>query len=101
MSVPVKKIAIGAVAALALSSAFATPASAWCNGWGCGGGNPGAAAAAGLVGGLALGAVAASAAQQPRVYYAEPAYGGCWLERRAVYDEWGNYIGRRNIRVCE
>ena len=48
MSVPVKKIAIGAVAALALSSAFATPASAWCNGWGCGGGNPGAAAAAGL-----------------------------------------------------
>ncbi len=24
-----------------------------------------------------------------------------WIERRPVYDSWGNYIGRRRIRVCE
>jgi hypothetical protein len=99
MSIPVKKIVIGAVAALSLSSAFSTPASAWCNGWGCGGGNAGAAAAAGLIGGLALGAAAANA-NQPG-YYAAPAYGGCWIERRPVYDQWGNFIGRRRIRVCQ
>jgi hypothetical protein len=96
MSIPVRKIVIGAVAALSLSSAFSTPASAWCNGWGCGGGNAGGAA---LIGGLALGAVIANA-NQPR-YYAAPAYGGCWIERRPVYDEWGNFIGRRRIRVCQ
>ena len=101
MSIPVKKIVIAAVAALSLSSAFSSPASAWCNGWGCGGGDAGGAAAAGLIGGLALGAVIANA-NQPRYYYAQPVYGGgCWIERRAVYDEWGNYIGRRRVRICE
>jgi hypothetical protein len=101
MSIPVKKIVIGAVAALSLSSAFSSPASAWCNGWGCGGDNAGGAAAAGLIGGLALGAVIANA-NQPRYYYATPAYGGgCWIERRPVYDEWGNFIGRRRVRICE
>ncbi|HUO53339.1 MAG TPA: hypothetical protein VMU18_01260 [Rhodoblastus sp.] len=100
MSVPVKKIAIGAVMALSLSAAYATPAAAWCNGWGCGGGgNAGAAAAAGLIGGMALGAAAANAAQ-PHYYYGAPA-AECWFERRPVYDSWGNYIGRRRIRVCE
>jgi hypothetical protein len=102
MAIPFKKIAVVAIAALSLSASFSTPASAWCNGWGCGGGyNAGPAVAAGVLGGLALGAVAASAAQ-PRYYAPAPVYGGdCWFERRPVYDSWGNYIGRRRIRVCE
>lgn len=24
----------------------------------------------------------------------------CWIERRPVTDRWGNYIGDRNVRVC-
>jgi hypothetical protein len=56
----------------------------------------GGAVAAGLVGGLALGALAATAAQP---YYAAPAYGRCWIERRRVADAWGNlYV--RPVRVC-
>jgi hypothetical protein len=106
MTLSFRKLAIGAVAALSLSAAAATPAAAWCNGWGCGGGwgggyNAGPAVAAGVLGGMALGAAAASAAQ-PRYYAPAPVYGGdCWIERRPVYDNWGNYIGRRRIRVCE
>lgn len=96
-----KKIAVGALSALALSAAFATPASAWCNGWGCGGGgyNAGPAVAAGVLGGLALGAVAAGAAQGP--YYGPGPVEGCWVERRPVYDDYGNYLGRRRVRVCQ
>jgi hypothetical protein len=100
MSIPVKKIVIGAVVALSLGSAYSTPAAAWCNGWGCGGYDNGGAAAAGLIGGLALGAAIANS-QQPHYYYAQPAYGGCWFERRAVYDQWGNFIGRRRVRICQ
>ncbi len=33
--------------------------------------------------------------------YGAPAYGaGCWRERRAVHDNWGNFRGYRMIRVC-
>ena len=100
MAISLKSTAIAAVAALSLSAAFATPASAWCNGWGCGGGyNAGPAVAAGVLGGMALGAAAAGAAQGP--YYGGPGYGGCWVERRPVYDAYGNYIGRRRMRVCQ
>ncbi|WP_298427394.1 hypothetical protein [Rhodoblastus sp.] len=102
MAVPFKKIAFGAIAALSLSASLSTPASAWCGGWGCGGYNAGPAVAAGVLGGMALGAAAASAAQPGYYYGPGPAYGGdCWIERRPVYDSWGNYIGRRRIRVCE
>jgi hypothetical protein len=101
MTISLKSTAIAALAALSVSAAFATPAAAWCNGWGCGGGyNAGPAVAAGVLGGMALGAAAAGAAQGP--VYAAPGYGGgCWVERRPVYDDWGNYIGRRRVRVCE
>ena len=50
----------------------------------------GPAAALGL-GALAVGAIAASSA------YA----GDCYLERRAVLDDYGNVIGYRRIRVCD
>lgn len=65
-------------------------------GWGYGG-----AAAAGLVGGLALGAIAAPAYGGGYGY--APAYGygysDCFIERQRVYDAWGRPIIRR-VRVC-
>lgn len=84
---------LAAAATLGLGiAATATPAAAWYphhhHGYGWGG-----PAAAGVIGGLALGAMAASASQ--------PAYGGCWIERRPVYSERGRFLGQRRIRVCE
>lgn len=67
------------------------------NGW------RGGAVAAGVIGGLALGSIAARAAQphyyEP-AYTSEPDYGGCFYEKRPVYDAWGNYTGNRAMRVC-
>ncbi len=95
MNVSWKKVTVGALAALTLGLSLATPASAQYyrgGGWG-----PGPAVAAGVIGGMALGAAAAGAANGP--YYGPgPA---CWVERRPVYDEYGNFIGRRRMRVCQ
>jgi len=62
--------------------------------------------AAGLLGGLAVGALVGSAAAQPRYYapyYAPaPVYvpaPHCWLERERVWDGYG-YVMER-VRVCE
>jgi hypothetical protein len=52
----------------------------------------GGAVAAGIVGGLALGALAASAAQPTYV-------SGCWTERRSFVNAWGDVTIRR-VRVC-
>lgn len=51
--------------------------------------------AAGVIGGLALGAVAASAAASSGY-----GYGGCYITRREVVDVYGNVYLRR-VRVCE
>ncbi len=52
----------------------------------------GGAVAAGVIGGLALGAIAANAAR--------PAYyGDCWTERRRTVDQWGRYV-YAPVRVC-
>ena len=76
--------------------------------------NAGPAVAAGLIGGLALGAIAAG--QQPLlrkrlrisrygygapVYYQPRAYygAGCYWTNRRVYDAWG-YTHLRRVRVC-
>ena len=70
-------------------------------GWGRGGGrgfDPGAAAAVGIIGGV-LGAMGAAAAAD-QGGYAAPVYGGCYWVRQPVYDDWGNYLGRRRVRVC-
>lgn len=86
--------------------------------------NAGGAIAAGIIGGLALGALAASAtpsygyapgyyAPPPRYYgrpaYYRPAYAGwdayddgwdqCRIVRRRVVDNWG-YVRVRPVRVC-
>jgi hypothetical protein len=53
-------------------------------------------AAVGVVGALALGAMAAGAYGAPR-----PVYGGCYVARRPIYDQWGYQVGSRRVRVCE
>lgn len=67
----------------------------------------GPAIAAGI-GGFALGAIAGGALAQPRppvVYEAAPVYVAppphCWVERRPVFDEYGDVIGSRPRRFCE
>jgi hypothetical protein len=65
----------------------------------------GPAIAAGI-GGFALGAIAGGALAQPApppvVYYdAPPPPPRCWMERRPVFDEYGEVIGSRPRRVCE
>jgi len=54
--------------------------------------NPGAAVAAGVLGGLALGAIASQA-------YAAPAFGPCWTENRVAFDAWGRQFVQP-VRVC-
>lgn len=71
----------------------------------------GGAIAAGIIGGLALGGLAAAAASQAR-YAPYPAYGygygyrrvyyaprDCWTQRRRARDDFGNVYFRR-VRVC-
>ena len=92
------KVITGAVAAVAIGAsmiAASAPAEA---GWRGRGGWGGPALAAGVIGGLAFGALAAQA--RPR-YYAAPVYGGCFDQQRAVYDAWGNFAGYRVVRVCQ
>ncbi len=81
-----------AVTLAATLASTATPASA----------RGGGLVAAGIIGGLALGALAAGAANASPGYYApQRVYGGeCWMERRAVYNRFGDVVGYRRIRVC-
>ena len=108
-----KKTLAAGLAAVTLGGAAiasATPASAqWGGGWGRGYGygygyRPyygGGAVAAGLVGGLALGALAARPAYGYGYgAYAPVEYGGeCFIERRRTVDPWGRVIVRR-VRTC-
>ncbi|AZG78591.1 hypothetical protein EHO51_10620 [Methylocystis rosea] len=67
----------------------------------------GPAIAAGI-GGFALGAItggALASSAPPVVYAPGPVYVApppvCWVERRPVFDEYGDVIGSRPRRVCE
>jgi hypothetical protein len=106
-----------------------------------GNGNAGAVIA-GVIGGLAIGALVASSSRRARAYdhgYA-PVYGGgyahqgyyghqpvygrgyvrashgyryansgfsddrpssCFVQKQQVYDQWGNYAGKKRVRVCQ
>jgi hypothetical protein len=67
-------------------------------------GNAGAAAAAGIIGGLALGALAAGSARSAPYYDTYPAYGGgyggCYVTNQRVYDAWGRPHWQR-VQVCD
>lgn len=100
MQVSCRKIGIAAVTALALiGAAVGTAGTASARGghWHGGGGfGPG------FVGGLALGAVAASPYYYGYGPYAyDYAYGGdCYFQRRVFINSWGRRIVR-HVRVCD
>lgn len=94
----IKKTVAAGLAAVTLATATlstATPAAAWWRyGWG-------APVAAGVIGGLAAGAIIAGS--RPYGYGPAYAYGpgpGPCVRRRAVYDGYGNFVGYRPVRVC-
>jgi hypothetical protein len=99
----VRKTLVAGLAGLTLAAGVAgsaAPAAAWYNGgWG-------APVAAGVLGGLAAGAIIGSATHPygygPGYYgYApEPVYNPCYRERRPVYDANGYFAGYRVVRVC-
>jgi hypothetical protein len=65
-------------------------------GWG---GGWGPAVGLGILGGLAAGAIVGSD------YYGGPYYGGAYygdscVRYTAVYDQWGRYMGRSPVNVC-
>jgi hypothetical protein len=93
-----KKSLAAGLAALTLGAAVistSTPASAAYGRHG--------AFAAGLIGGLAVGALAAGAYAYPYPYgdpYGGPYYGECWVESRPVYNPLGYVVGYRRVRIC-
>jgi hypothetical protein len=56
-------------------------------------------AVAGAIGGLALGALAGSAAA-PYYGYGPGYSGGCYWQRRPAYDPWGRFVGYAPVQVC-
>jgi hypothetical protein len=94
MTANFKKTLTVSLAALTMTAAVAsaTPAAA---GYGRHG-----AFAAGLLGGLAVGAIAAGGVSP--YYSAGPyyGYGDCWIDSRPVYNRWGDFVGYRRVRVC-
>jgi hypothetical protein len=93
-----KRILMTAALVTAMGSTFAyTPAQA-----------RDGAVAAGVIGGLAAGAIIGSAASQRNYYggpaYVEPSYtpvySACRIEREQVVDQYG-YVRTRRIRVCD
>lgn len=99
MKMPYRKLALGTLAAFALvamapADAFAGPRHRW-HGHRHPGAWVGPAAAAGIVGGLALGALAASAYPYGPVYS-----GACVWQKRPTYDRWGRFLGYAPVQVC-
>jgi hypothetical protein len=97
-----RKALVGGAVAATLAAGFTAPAQA----------RNGGAIAAGVLGGLAAGAIVGSAAANSGYYAAPayaapayappaPAYGGCYFTRQPVYDEEGYVVGHRRVRVCD
>jgi hypothetical protein len=62
----------------------------WGGGWGWG-----APVAAGVISGLAAGALAGTA-----YAYGTGYYGRCYVQNRPTYDDWGNFVGYVHVQVC-
>lgn len=95
----IKNTLAAGLAALTLGTATistSTPAAAWWRG----GYGFGAPVAAGVIGGLAAGAILGSAIR-PYGYGPAYAYGPApCVRRRPVYDAYGNFAGYRPVRIC-
>lgn len=87
--------AIAAATFAGALTATTTPASAWCDAYGCYGPDAGAVAAGALAAG-ALGAIAGAAAGAAGV---APGYRTC-MTRQPVYDDWGRFAGYRRVAVA-
>ena len=92
-----KRTIIAIAAATVVAAALPSPAQAGCRGCGVG---------AGIIGGLAAGAIIGSAINGPYYgpgyYYGPgPVYYGrdCYWTRQRVWDGWGWYS--RRVRVCD
>lgn len=95
-------LAIAVVSAVVISCAVSKPAAARDDG----------AVAAGVLGGLAVGAIIGSQVQPQRGYYSGPGYyeepvyerreiyRECHMERQQVVDSYG-YVRWRRIQVCD
>lgn len=103
-----KGLTVGLVAlTLATGVTATTPALAWHRG------GFGAPLAAGLIGGLAAGAIFGGATRPAYGYdngygygygygyRPAPVYQPCYRERQPVYDVYGNFAGYRVVRVCD
>jgi hypothetical protein len=93
-----KRLCAAAALALAAASVVPAPASAqyyYRRGW-----SPGAAAAVGVLGGVAVGAAIAANARPARVYVAPPPEEDCVVERRRVWVPGYGWEWRRRT-VCE
>jgi hypothetical protein len=91
MRIGFKEISFAAVAALAIAVTMGSAqAQHWHRGYG-GGWGPGA----GFVGGLAVGSAIGAGP-----YYRSYAYGDCYIQRRVVFNRFGERIIRR-VRICE
>lgn len=137
----VRKTVTAAAAALAISTgALATAGNAEAGPRRHYHGNSAGPVIAGIIGGLAVGALVASSSRRAYAqdYRYAPAYGGgyaysgydsgyypvhrpayvqhygyqnrefghdhsanCFVQKRRVYDQWGNYAGKRKVRVCQ
>lgn len=94
-----RKVSLAAAAAFMLATATTAPAQA----------HDGGAIAAGIIGGLALGGLAAAAAAQPAYGYGYPVYVDrpvyrrvrlhCWREPHQAVDYYGGTYWR-SVRVC-
>jgi hypothetical protein len=118
MGARIRNVITGVIAAVSLGAmvvATSTPAAAWGHGrYGGGGWGRGPGIAAGVLGGLALGAIVAGSGRQS---YAAPVYGApvyappvayeddedapvCRHEWRPMYRADGLYLRDRLVRVC-